>query len=129
MHKLASRVQPKDLTDSSAVEAAMDRLPLREPAYRGTLPPNKFFAYPTQEKLEPIPPLANMLPGYAKEHWRLVEVAPVPMKTPSNNHHPQQYQYYHSQQQQQQQRTPHHPSASSSSSSSSPTPYRASPSN
>ncbi|KAG2220440.1 hypothetical protein INT45_004182 [Circinella minor] len=124
MHKLASKVQPKDLTDSSAVEAAMDRLPLKEPAYRGTLPPNKFFAYPTQEKLEPIPPLANMLPGYAKEHWRLVEVAPVPMKTSNNNnHYSHPYPYYHPQQQQQQQRTQPHSSASNSSS-----PYRASPS-
>ncbi|KAI9261648.1 hypothetical protein BDA99DRAFT_605495 [Phascolomyces articulosus] len=128
MHKLASKVPPKDLTDSSAVEAAMDRLPLREPAYRGSLPPNKFFAYPTQEKIEPIPPLANMLPGYQKEHWRLVDVAPVPSK--SSNHSsqyrpgpPQQQQ----QQQQQQQRPPHYPQ-SSTSSSSSPANYRPSPS-
>ncbi|KAI9484974.1 hypothetical protein BDB00DRAFT_792477 [Zychaea mexicana] len=119
MHKLASKVAPKDLTESEAVEAAMDRLPLREPAYRGSLPPNKPFAYPTNEQVEPIPPLANLLPGYPKERWKLVDVAPVPNK---------EKQHYHPQQQQQK-RPPHpHPSASSSSSSSSPSPYRPSPS-
>ncbi|KAI8141653.1 hypothetical protein BJV82DRAFT_618577 [Fennellomyces sp. T-0311] len=113
MHRLASKVSPKDLTDPEAVEAAMDRLPLRESAYRGTLPSNKFFAYPTSEKVEPIPPLANMLPGYAKERWRLIDVAPVPGKTnnePTRSQQPQQQQ------------------SSSSSSSSSPAAYRASPS-
>lgn len=78
MQKLISKVPPKDLVDASTIESAMKRLPLVESVYRGTLPPNKSFAYPTSEKLEPIPPIANAIPGYPKERWRVFDIPPIP---------------------------------------------------
>ncbi|KAI9312654.1 hypothetical protein BX666DRAFT_2030965 [Dichotomocladium elegans] len=79
---LLSRVAPKDIVDLTAVEAAMRRMPLRQEAYRGGLPPNKIFAYPTTERIEPVPPVATVVPGYPKERWKLVDVAGAP---PTNN--------------------------------------------
>ncbi|KAI7877912.1 hypothetical protein K492DRAFT_238868 [Lichtheimia hyalospora FSU 10163] len=83
MQKLISKVSPKDLIDASTIESAMKRLPLVESVYRGTLPPNKLFAYPTSEKLEPIPPIANAIPGYPKERWRVFDIPPIPSRQPT----------------------------------------------
>lgn len=84
MQKLISKVPPKDLVDASTIESAMKRLPLVESVYRGTLPPNKSFAYPTSEKLEPIPPIANAIPGYPKERWRVFDIPPIPNNRQQN---------------------------------------------
>lgn len=74
--ELISAVPPKDLIDSDAVEATMKRYPTSECTYRGTLPPDKMFAYHTSDKVEPLPPIATMMPSYAKEKWKLLDVGP-----------------------------------------------------
>ncbi|KAH8556980.1 hypothetical protein BGW37DRAFT_553211 [Umbelopsis sp. PMI_123] len=52
-----AQVAPKDLVDANTLEHAMNRLPIKDPAYRGTLPPTKLFAFTTDE------PRANSVSG------------------------------------------------------------------
>ncbi|KAG0193562.1 hypothetical protein DFQ28_004682 [Apophysomyces sp. BC1034] len=78
IHDLVSTLPPKSLVPSDEIPVAMSQLPLLETAYRGSLPPNKIFAFPTTDKADPMPPYANITPTYAKERWRLVDVAPIP---------------------------------------------------
>ncbi|KAI8386855.1 hypothetical protein BD560DRAFT_443455 [Blakeslea trispora] len=81
MKNILSRLPPNSITiPSHLIEEAMERLPLFEPAYRGTLPPHKIFSFPTTEKAENLPPYANITPTYSKDNWRLVKVPPVPSK-------------------------------------------------
>ncbi|KAI8375599.1 hypothetical protein EDC96DRAFT_571695 [Choanephora cucurbitarum] len=86
MKEILSRLPPNSITaPSHLIEDAMERLPLFEPAYRGTLPPHKIFSFPTTEKAENLPPYANITPTYQKDNWRLVKVAPVPPKEMTSN--------------------------------------------
>lgn len=74
MQHLISKVPPKDLVDVATIEKAMRRVPVtHETTFRGSLPPNKIFAYHTREPVEPLPPTANLLPSYPKERWRWVD--------------------------------------------------------
>ncbi|KAI8875010.1 hypothetical protein K501DRAFT_260577 [Backusella circina FSU 941] len=86
MADMLSRLPPNATKESSAlIEKAMERIPLLEPAYRGTLPPHKIFSFPTTEKAEPLPPYANITPTYSKDHWRLVKVASIPKEGTHSN--------------------------------------------
>jgi hypothetical protein len=79
MAEMLSRLPPSATKESSELlEKTMERIPLLEPAYRGTLPPHKIFSFPTTEKAEPLPPYANITPTYSKDNWRLVKVASIP---------------------------------------------------
>ncbi|ORY07336.1 hypothetical protein K493DRAFT_295545 [Basidiobolus meristosporus CBS 931.73] len=44
-------VKPSALVSSEGLEDAINRIPIPEPTYRGTLPPNKPFAYATNSAL------------------------------------------------------------------------------
>ncbi|KAI8393291.1 uncharacterized protein BYT42DRAFT_609089 [Radiomyces spectabilis] len=79
--ELMAKVPPKDLITPDEIQSAMERLPLLETAYRGNLPPNKIFAFPTTDKIEPLPPYANITPTYQKERWRLIDVGPIPPRS------------------------------------------------
>ncbi|KAI9032640.1 hypothetical protein CLU79DRAFT_841922 [Phycomyces nitens] len=144
LHSLLNQITPKDITNPQDVQYAMNALPLLETAYRGSLPPNKPFAFPTTDKAEPLPPYANITPTYAKERWRLIDVMPMPMPMapkpnngtpPIGQHQPhnssanfamygkpqqgwthnQHQQMHHHHQQQQQQQQQHHQMAPGSS--------------
>ncbi|KAI7903629.1 uncharacterized protein BX663DRAFT_560572 [Cokeromyces recurvatus] len=78
--KMLSNLPPNATTNTEVIESSIERLPLFEAAYRGTLPPHKIFSFPTTEKAEVLPPYANITPTYAKENWRLVRVTPFPPK-------------------------------------------------
>ncbi|KAI9269882.1 hypothetical protein BY458DRAFT_510128 [Sporodiniella umbellata] len=77
MVHILSSLPPNATLDPDMVEKTMRRLPLYEPAYRGTLQPHKIFSYPTSEKAEILPPYSNITPTYAKEEWRLVKVPQI----------------------------------------------------
>ncbi|CEP18859.1 hypothetical protein [Parasitella parasitica] len=80
MMDMLSKLPPNATTDSNVIESTMNRLPLLNSSYRGTLPPHKIFSFPTTEKAENLPPYANITPTYSKDNWRLVKIAPVPPK-------------------------------------------------
>lgn len=88
MTHMLSKLAPNATTDTKLIEKTMERLPVFEAAYRGTLPAHKIFSFPTTEKAENLPPYANITPTYSKENWRLVKVAPFPPKDVSMNHFP-----------------------------------------
>lgn len=44
-----AQLAPKDLVDPNTVERAMQRIPTKDPVFRGTLPPTKLFAFTTDE--------------------------------------------------------------------------------
>lgn len=46
-----SQVTPKDLVDAGSIERAMQRIPVKDPVYRGTLPPTKLFAFTTDDQI------------------------------------------------------------------------------
>lgn len=78
MTDMLSKLPPNATTSVEVIEETMERLPLYESAYRGTLPPHKIFSFPTTEKAENLPPYANITPTYSKDNWRLVKVSPLP---------------------------------------------------
>lgn len=80
MADMLAKLPPNATSNNELIEKTMERLPLLEPAYRGTLPPHKIFSFPTTEKAENLPPYANITPTYSKDNWRLVKVAPLPSK-------------------------------------------------
>ncbi|KAI8976178.1 hypothetical protein BDB01DRAFT_803579 [Pilobolus umbonatus] len=79
LSSMLSRLPPDATTHPATIEHTMERLPLHEPCYRGTLPSHKPFSFPTSDKAENIPPYANMTPTYAKEHWACIRVPDAPM--------------------------------------------------
>ncbi|GAA5815495.1 hypothetical protein MFLAVUS_009007 [Mucor flavus] len=78
MTDMLSKLPPNATTSVEVIEETMERLPLYESAYRGTLPPHKIFSFPTTEKAENLPPYANITPTYSKDNWCLVKVSPLP---------------------------------------------------
>ncbi|CAO3660663.1 unnamed protein product [Umbelopsis vinacea] len=55
-----AQVAPKDLVDPSTIERAMQRIPTKDPTFRGTLPPTKLFAFTTdEEKVNNASPFAG----------------------------------------------------------------------
>lgn len=88
MASMLARLPPNATTNNEVIEETMERLPLFESAYRGTLPPHKIFSFPTTEKAENLPPYANITPTYSKDNWRLVKVAPLPPKDLKDTHGP-----------------------------------------
>lgn len=80
MADMLSKLPPSATSNNELIEKTMERLPLLEPAYRGTLPPHKIFSFPTTEKAENLPPYANITPTYSKDNWRLVKVDSLPSK-------------------------------------------------
>ncbi|KAF9281570.1 Bromodomain containing protein 7 [Mortierella alpina] len=60
--ELASKVKPSQLVTAEAVENAMRKLPYKEPAFTGTLPPNKPFAFPTNASRSGLPATATAYP-------------------------------------------------------------------
>lgn len=78
MTEMLSKLPPHATSSVEVIEKTMERLPLYESAYRGTLPPHKIFSFPTTEKAENLPPYANITPTYSKDNWRLVKVSPLP---------------------------------------------------
>lgn len=80
MADMLAKLPPNATSNNELIEKTMERLPLLEPAYRGTLPPHKIFSFPTTEKAENLPPYANITPTYSKDNWRLVKVASLPSK-------------------------------------------------
>ncbi|KAF9574169.1 60S ribosomal protein L30 [Mortierella alpina] len=60
--ELASKVKPSQLVTAEAVEKAMRKLPYKEPAFTGTLPPNKPFAFPTNTSRSGLPATATAYP-------------------------------------------------------------------
>jgi hypothetical protein len=85
---MLAKLPPGATTNTKVIESTMERLPLLEAAYRGTLPPHKIFSFPTTERAETLPPYANITPTYTKENWRLVKVAPLPPKEMTGNNYP-----------------------------------------
>ncbi|ORY90334.1 hypothetical protein BCR43DRAFT_109151 [Syncephalastrum racemosum] len=83
LQMLMAALAPDQLTDPDSVEKTMARLPLTNAVYRGTLPPQRLFAYHTSEHVEALPHQATIMPDYAKERWRWIDVAPpaLPNKT------------------------------------------------
>ncbi|KAI8076340.1 uncharacterized protein BX664DRAFT_344426 [Halteromyces radiatus] len=75
-YEILSQLSPSSIIQPQDIENAMARLPLQEAAYRGSLPPNKIFAFPSSDKMESSlpPPYANITPTYAKERWRMIDV-------------------------------------------------------
>lgn len=86
MTDMLARLPPNATTNTELIEKTMERLPVFEAAYRGTLPPHKIFSFPTTEKAENLPPYANITPTYSKDNWRLVKVPSFPAKDGSTNH-------------------------------------------
>ncbi|ORZ15784.1 hypothetical protein BCR42DRAFT_42801 [Absidia repens] len=76
LYQILSQLSPSSVTHRQDIELAMSRLPLQEVSYRGSLPSNKIFAFPTSEKIDPSlpPPFANITPTYSKDRWRLIDV-------------------------------------------------------
>ncbi|CAO3621794.1 unnamed protein product [Cunninghamella echinulata] len=73
------QLSPNDIIQQRDIDLAMDRIPvLLDNAYRGTLSTVKPFAYPTNDKLDPLPPFANMTPTYSKDKWRLIDLTGHP---------------------------------------------------
>ncbi len=60
--ELVSKVKPSQLATPEAVENAMRKLPYKEPAFTGTLPPNKPFAFPTNASRSGLPATATAYP-------------------------------------------------------------------
>lgn len=85
---MLSKLPPGATANNEVIESTMERLPLLESAYRGTLPPHKIFSFPTTERAETLPPYANITPTYTKENWRLVKVTPLPPKEMTGNDYP-----------------------------------------
>ncbi|KAG2198528.1 hypothetical protein INT47_008632 [Mucor saturninus] len=88
MTSMLARLPPNATTNNDVIEKTMERLPMFESAYRGTLPPHKIFSFPTTEKAENLPPYANITPTYSKDNWRLVKVSPLPPKDLKDTHGP-----------------------------------------
>lgn len=85
LHILMAALAPDQLTHPESVEKTMARLPLTDAVYRGTLPPQRLFAYHTSEHVEALPHQATIMPDYAKERWRWIDVAP-PAAAPNKTH-------------------------------------------
>ncbi|KAG0054871.1 hypothetical protein BGZ83_010209 [Gryganskiella cystojenkinii] len=60
--RLASQVPSSKLVSSQAIEETIRKLPYKEPAFAGTLPPNKAFAFPTSTTRAPLPATATAYP-------------------------------------------------------------------
>ncbi|CAO3567825.1 unnamed protein product [Mortierella alpina] len=60
--ELTSKARPSQLVTAEAVENAMRKLPYKEPAFTGTLPPNKPFAFPTNASRSGLPATATAYP-------------------------------------------------------------------
>ncbi|KAF9164658.1 hypothetical protein DFQ26_001189 [Actinomortierella ambigua] len=62
--ELLNRVPPSDVVTREAVEKAMRRMPYKEPAFAGVLPPNRPFACPSNTTRDGIPPTGTSYPNY-----------------------------------------------------------------
>ncbi|KAI1316838.1 hypothetical protein EDD11_009416 [Mortierella claussenii] len=60
--ELVDQVTPSKLVSVKAIENAVKRIPYKEPAFTGTLPPNKPFAFPTNAARNGLPPTATGYP-------------------------------------------------------------------
>ncbi|KAF9913397.1 hypothetical protein BX616_010084 [Lobosporangium transversale] len=60
--ELVSQATPSMLVTSQAIEDTMKRIPYKETAFSGTLPPNKPFAFPTNVVRNGLPPNATGFP-------------------------------------------------------------------
>lgn len=79
LYDMLVQLSPNDIIQQRDINLAMDRTPvLLDNAYRGILSTVKPFAYPTNDKLDPLPPFANMTPTYSKDKWRLIDLTGHP---------------------------------------------------
>lgn len=87
LYDVLLQLSPNDIIQQEDVDLAMERMPvLLDTAYRGVLSTFKPFAYPTNDKLDPLPPFANMTPTYSKDRWRLIDLTGHPSpNTPSTS--------------------------------------------
>ncbi|CAO3636693.1 unnamed protein product [Cunninghamella blakesleeana] len=85
LYDMLLQLPPKDIIQQEDIDSAMGRTPvLLDTAYRGVLSTFKPFAYPTNEKLDPLPPFANMTPTYSKDRWRLIDLTGHPSLSASS---------------------------------------------
>ncbi|KAF9978281.1 hypothetical protein BGZ73_003088 [Actinomortierella ambigua] len=86
--ELLNRVPPSDVVTREAVEKAMRRMPYKEPAFAGVLPPNRPFACPSNTTRDGIPPTGTSYPNYrpqpskplpATTHFVIPQVAMSPV--------------------------------------------------
>lgn len=61
---LAGKLTPSALVSVQAVEEAMKKLPYKETAFAGSLPPTKPFAFPTNATRNGMPPTATAYPTH-----------------------------------------------------------------
>ncbi|KAG0095597.1 60S ribosomal protein L30 [Podila epicladia] len=61
---LAGKLTPSALVSVEAVEEAMKKLPYKETAFAGSLPPTKPFAFPTNATRNGMPPTATAYPTH-----------------------------------------------------------------
>ncbi|KAG0208717.1 hypothetical protein BGX28_000415 [Mortierella sp. GBA30] len=62
--ELTSKVKPSQLVTPETLEDAMRKIPYKEPAFVGTLPPNKPFAFPTNATRSGLPTTATAYPTH-----------------------------------------------------------------
>ncbi|KAF9426853.1 hypothetical protein BGZ94_005900 [Podila epigama] len=61
---LADKMKPSDLVSAEAVEKTMTKIPYKEAAFGGALPPTKPFAFPTNAARNGIPATATAYPTH-----------------------------------------------------------------
>ncbi|KAG0234938.1 hypothetical protein BGW42_006037 [Actinomortierella wolfii] len=61
---LLSQLPPSDVVTREAVEEAMRRIPYKEPAFAGVLPPNRPFACPSNTTRDGVPATGTSYPNY-----------------------------------------------------------------
>ncbi|KAF8982699.1 60S ribosomal protein L30, partial [Haplosporangium bisporale] len=61
---LAGKLAPSALVTAEAVEETMKKLPYKEAAFTGSLPPTKPFAFPTNATRNGLPPTATAYPTH-----------------------------------------------------------------
>ncbi|KAG0330927.1 hypothetical protein BG004_001901 [Podila humilis] len=71
---LAGKLTPSELVSVKAVEEAMRKIPHKEAAFAGSLPPTKPFAFPTNATRNGVPPTGTTFPTHQPV---------IPKKTPA----------------------------------------------